>query len=417
MRRLLRLLAIVALTAIVAVAGALLLAVQGTPLVATPGAVSVDDVQRARTLMAQHDPRRVPDGTANVVALTQQDVTLLTQYAASRWRRAVTRVTLRDGHADVQVSVDLDGNPLGRWLNIAATVANADGLPEAQQLRVGRLPVPDFAARWVTDLLLARLGSDVPVSLAQEMVHAVTFTPTSVRIDYSWQKDATTRVRNMLIAPEDLERLHAANDDLARLVLAQGGNGPLPLVTLLVPMFQLAAERSAGGDAVAEHRAVLATLTLYVTGRSLSRWVRRASRWTQVPKRDVTLAGREDLAKHFLVSALVSSQNGGTLADAVGRTKEVDDSKFGTGFSFVDLAADRAGTLFGELATGSPARLQEAVTRGLSEADLMPSVADLPESMTAAQFAERFGAIGAPRYQVMMQRIESRLATLPLHRP
>jgi len=417
MRWLPRLLAIVALTAIVAVAGVLLLAIQGTPLVATEGAVSVDDVQRARALMAQHDPRRVPDGTANVVALTQQDVTLLTQYAASRWRRAVTRVTLREGHADVQVSVDLDRNLLGRWLNIAATVANADGVPAVQQLRVGRVPVPDVAARWATDLLLARLGSDVPVSLAQEMVHAVTFTPTSVRIAYTWQKDATTRVRDMLITPTDLERLHAANDDLARLVQAQGGNSPLLLVTLLGPMLQLAAERSAGGDAVAEHRAVLATLTLYVTGRSLSRWVRRAGSWTRVPHRDVTLAGREDLAKHFLVSALVSSQSGSTLADAVGRTKEEDDSKFGTGFSFVDLAADRAGTLFGELATGSPARLQEAVARGLSEADIIPVVADLPESMTAAQFAERFGAIGAPRYQAMMQRIESRLAALPLYRP
>jgi hypothetical protein len=117
------------------------------------------------------------------------------------------------------------------------------------------------------------------------------------------------------------------------------------------------------------------------------------------------------------VSALVSSQNGGTLADAVGRTKEIDDSQFGSGFSFVDLAADRAGTLFGEVAIRSPSRVEAALAAGLSEANIMPSVADLPESMTAAQFAERFGAIGAPRYAAMMQRIESRLAALPLYRP
>ncbi len=417
MRLLLRAIAIAALVASMAMAGMLLLAFQGTPLVTTPGAVSVADVQRARALMAQHDPRRVPDGVASVVVLTQQDVTLLTQYAASRWRRAVTRVTLRDGHADVQASVALDGLPLGRWLNVAATVGNADGLPEVQHLRVGRLPVPAFAARRVTDLLLARLGSDVPVSLAQEMVQAVTFTRASVRIAYTWQRDATMRVRDMLIPPADMERLHAAHDDLTRLVSAHGGTGPLSLATLLVPMFQAAAERSVGGDEVAEHRAVLATLTLYVTGRSLSRWMRSASSWTRVALRPVTLVGREDLAKHFLVSALVSSQNGSALADAVGRTKEVDDSQFGTGFSFVDLAADRAGTQFGDVATRSPARLRGAVRAGLAEADIMPSIADLPEFMTAAQFAERFGGIGAPRYRAMMQRIESRLAILPLYRP
>jgi hypothetical protein len=188
-------------------------------------------------------------------------------------------------------------------------------------------------------------------------------------------------------------------------------------VTLLVPMLQQAAARAAGGDAVAEHRAVLVTLTLYVTRRSLGRYVRRARSWSAIPARIVTLGRREDLAKHFLVSAVVASQSGEALADAVGRTKEVEDSRGGTGFSFADIAADRAGTRFGELATQDPSRLADAVSAGLDESAIMPVVTDLPESMTAAQFEQRFGGIGAPAYDAMMQRIESRLAALPLYRP
>lgn len=409
-------LAIAVLVAMVTVTAMLLLVFQRAPLVKASGAVSVQDVQRARALLVRHDPRRMSDGMAGVVSLTQQDVTLLTQYAASRWRRAMTRVTLRGGAADVQVSVDVPSLPIGRWINIDATVADAAGLPVVQRLRIGGLPIPAFTAQPIAEFVLTRIGSDVPLAIAKEIVHGVAFTPTSVRIAYTWRNDATTRMRDMLIPPEDLRRLQLAHEDLSRLVRAKAGGGPLPLMTLLRPMLQQAALRARGGDAVAEHRAVLVTLASYVTQRPLGRYVRRAAAWTPIAPRPVTLAGREDLAKHFLVSAVVSSQSGNTLADAVGRTKEVDDSRFGTGFSFVDLAADRAGTLFGEVATRSPERLEDAVAVGLAEADVIPAVADLPESMSEVQFIERFGGIGAPAYEAMMQRIESRLAALPLYR-
>ncbi len=417
MKRVVRALTIAVLVVAALCGGALLLAFQGAPLVTAASAVSVEDVQRARVLMQRHDPRRVPDGVANRVVLTQQDVTLLTQYAASRWRRGVTRVTLRDGEADVQASVDVAGLPLpGNWLNIDATVVDAEGLPDVRRLRVGALPIPAAAAQPIAEFVLARLGSAMPLAIAKEMVHSVAFTSSAARIDYTWQKNATTRVRDMLIPPEDLQRLQVAHEALAQIVRTTRGAGPLPLSALLVPMVQQATTRASGGNAVAEQRAVLVTLALYVTGRPLGRYVRRAKSWTSIPPRVVTLAGRADLAKHFLVSAVVSSQSSNTLADAVGRTKEVDDSRVGTGFSFVDIAADRAGTRFGELASQNPGRLGDAAATGLTDADLIPAVGDLPESMTAAEFAERFGDIDAPRYQAMMERIESRLAALRLYR-
>ncbi|MES3033793.1 MAG: hypothetical protein V4813_07330 [Gemmatimonadota bacterium] len=415
MRKAVRIVSIALLVGMVTVVTALLLSVQRTPLVATPGEVSVGDVRRARNLLRRHDPRGAVDGEPRMVYLTQQDLTLLTQYGASRWRRAATRVTLREGAADVQASVDLGHTLLGRWLNVRASVGSADGLPRVTRLRVGNLPVPAFAAEPLARLLLSRLGSDLPLSLAREMVQAVVFTPTYVSIAYRWRKGASSQVRDMLVSPEDLDRLRLAQEDLARLVTEHASRS-MTLDELLVPMLASAASRSVTGDAVAEHRAVLSTLTLYVVRRRLGRWVRRANDWPQPAFRSVTLAGREDLAKHFMVSAVVSSQSGGALSDAVGQTKELDDARGGSGFSFADLAADRAGTLFGELATGDAEQLQEAVAAGLTERDFMPSIADLPEFMREGEFAERFGGIGTPRYQAMMQRIESRLAALPLYR-
>ena len=46
----------------------------------------------------------------------------------------------------------------------------------------------------------------------------------------------------------------------------------------------------------------------------------------------------------------------------------------------------------------------------------MPRTADLPEFMQEAEFKRRFGGIGAPAYNRMMEDIERRIAALSLYR-
>ena len=107
---------------------------------------------------------------------------------------------------------------------------------------------------------------------------------------------------------------------------------------------------------------------------------------------------------------------GRPLADAIGLFKEVDDARVGSGFSFNDIAAGRAGVRFAGLAAASPRQLQAVLAAGMAEGDVMPEVADLPEFMTQAEFQRRFGGIGSPAYADMMARIEARLDAMPLAR-
>ena len=94
------------------------------------------------------------------------------------------------------------------------------------------------------------------------------------------------------------------------------------------------------------------------------------------------------------------------------------DSQGGSGFSFTDIAADRVGTRFGELAASDDraADLQRRLAAGLGEADLMPPARDLPEHMNAAEFERRFGGVDSPAYLDMMAVIEARIDRLPLYR-
>jgi hypothetical protein len=131
----------------------------------------------------------------------------------------------------------------------------------------------------------------------------------------------------------------------------------------------------------------------------------------------VTLLGREDFTLHFLISAVIAAEAGTPLADAVGLWKELADARRGgSGFSFDDIAADRAGTRLGEVAVRDAERLQARLAAGVVESDLMPPVADLPEFLPEAEFIARFGGIGAPAYQRMIEDIDARIAALALLR-
>ena len=175
--------------------------------------------------------------------------------------------------------------------------------------------------------------------------------PVSYRID----PDTVARLRAALVAPADQQRLRAYTERLA--TVTQGVEGDeSSLAGLLPPMFALAAERSAaGGDAVAENRAALLSLTFFANDRPLGQMVPAAYHWPRPQPLTVTLRQRQDFALHFLISAVIAAEAGTPLADAVGLWKELADARRGgSGFSFNDLAADRAGTRFGELARARP---------------------------------------------------------------
>ena len=106
----------------------------------------------------------------------------------------------------------------------------------------------------------------------------------------------------------------------------------------------LAAERGGAGDPQAESRALIAVVAFYVNGKGLAAIVPGAKDWPRPVAKTVTLNGRTDSPQHFTVSAALAAHAGGPLSDAIGLYKEVDDSRRGSGFSFNDIAADRAGT-------------------------------------------------------------------------
>ena len=391
---------------------------EATPRTAPAPVATVDDIGRALHLLKSHDPRGKLPGILRSATLTQRDLVLLGSLGLQRFGEPRLQLALQSGTARLQLSLRLPTQAMTGWLNLDAQWQDSSGLPTLQRLALGRLQVPVWLANAALPGLVALLDLRAQSVLAQQLVSHVGFGPQQLRLDYALPDNPQQALVGGLMAPEEQARLKIYTERLASLSTELAATGPVSLSRLLPSVFALATQRSTDkASAARENRAALTALAILVNDQALPGLVADIPLPASTRPLSVTLLGRHDTPQHFLVSAVLSAQAGGALADVIGLYKEVADSRGGSGFSFNDLAADRAGTRLGLLAVGDPMAFQARLAAGVLEADLMPRVADLPESMSAQEFRQRFGGIGAPAYRQMMDNIEARLDGLSLLQP
>lgn len=125
------------------------------------------------------------------------------------------------------------------------------------------------------------------------------------------------------------------------------------------------------------------------------------------------LSDRSDLALHFIYSAGLHILSEQGVSFSMGEMKEfIDAGSGGSGFSFADITADRAGIHFAKLATTNENGahfIQAFAKTGLEEHDFFPSIQDLPEGLSESQLKERFEHFQSPSYQALLDEIDRRI--------
>jgi hypothetical protein len=392
-------------------------ALQAQPLVTQVSEINPSDITRAVSLARAHDPRRTPPGQIVTLQLTDHDMDVLLNHAASRWLGAATRVTMQQNGASLQASLHLPQgllSPFGHWLNLQLGLQETAGLPWVTSLQVGGLHLPARLGTWLAVQMIDRAGFLNELDLAGDLIKKVDFSPQQLTVSYALHGDSAQRMVAALLPAGEAERLRVYTDLLVRLVAGQPAFSEMSMARCLGPLFALARERSRSDtDAVAENRAAIVALTLYANGRGMDTLLPAARSWPKPKPLRLTLSGRPDFPLHLLISAALVVESSSPLSKAIGVWKEVADSRGGSGFSFNDIAADRAGTRLGELAMTQPLRLQSVLAKGVNESDVMPAWADLPEFMPEAEFKQRYGGVGAPGYLAMLAEIDKRVSALP----
>jgi hypothetical protein len=418
MRLLLKLILLLMFALPLAVLCVLYLAIDRNPTIDRAAEITPANIERAKRVFEQNDPRKLKSGARGMIVIAQNDLDLAANYLAHRYGDGSARVTLGENRVAIKASLCRRQLPIGLCINVDTALHEGAPLPRFEQLRVGRLPVPGFIADWLLMRTIVLLFGQDTLDAGVQALKKFAVQKGRLAVSYEWQEKFKEEIRNVLVPLELRDRLRLYQRRLSE--VARGPtNSTISLADLLAPLFQLAKELSQAGNPIEENRAAIFVLTFYVTGKQLDAIIPEAKKWPQPQPYRVILSGREDTPKHFMVSAAVAAKAGGPLADALGIYKELADSRGGSGFSFNDIAADRAGTRFGELAANDQASariLQNRLAAQVREKDIMPPAEDLPENMQAAEFKRRFGGVDAPEYKKMMVEIERRIAALPFYR-
>ncbi len=394
----------------------LVLVVEDKPKLRKRPYITTEQIARGKQIFVQNDPRRLATGTIARASIEQRDLDLAVNYFVNQYIGGVAGLTIKQGRAIIESTLKLPSNPLGNYLNLTLELKQTESLPEIDHLSLGKLRIPGLIANNLSKSIYSLMLPDADWKALQAMIRNVRFINKRIIVTYKWHENLPTKLSGAFLPEQEQHRIEVYQQRLVMLTRAPKRH--LSLTELTQPLFQLANERSRRGDPIGENRAVILVLTLYANRLTLNKIIPSLKSQYRPIWRTVTLNKRNDLSKHYLVSATLAAYAGTPLADAIGLYKELEDSRGGSGFSFIDMTANRVGTLMGELAVQKPSqarKIQEFMTTA-QERDIIPETADLPEYLAEQAFNRLYGGLEGAAYQKMKQQIEHRIAQLPINK-
>jgi len=407
----------------------LLLTLQQNPSVPKSPPLDQAQIREIQQLMIDHDPRQLLASDYQEVRLTENELSALTTYVKNTnpTLAAVNIHTdLRQAGASIRLSIPIAMLGLQRYVNLDLRFRHVDDALALASVDAGALSIPAPLLAPLREAVNARLAEDQNYQLVASFFASLDFqsiTEDNVVIVLNWQGDNLRQLedqaRQAFVSAREARRLKYFHDKLAATLAELPADiRRIGLNDLLRPLFLYASLNSAGGaDPVAENRAIFIVLTAYLTELELPQLIGTDTVLAEPRRVRIVIENREDLAQHVVGSAAIAASAGAAMAEVISIYKEVHDSRFRTGFSFTDIAANQAGSLLGMLATRSDrdARLfQDIIKDSQASTDYLPPVGTY-DGMTEAEFIEAYGSRDSEAYQARLAEITDRIATSPIY--
>jgi uncharacterized protein YfiM (DUF2279 family) len=386
----------------------LLLAVLALETSPATDATPAPDVGQVRMASDSFDRARhsLKAGETRDFSLSEAELNAGLKLAARS--RGIDRTKATIGEDAIAVQVSLPWR-LGLWLNAKARISpSASGFPNVSA-RLGDLPIPAFLCRLIIKLYWNSRGSKMP--LLDDIAQKLTLQ----------QGKAIARVKlpqkSGMLTTLGAARANPVDPKLVGMIFCHLGSQQAKAPTTDLADHVRRAFSLKDGDAVERNRAAFVALAMYVADRRIGE-ATAGLKLADVSKCNrhsaaITLLNRADLAKHWAVSSALAAAFGPEMSGAMGTWKEIADSgSGGSGFSFVDLSADRSGVLYAMRGVDPDTAAQTAIALArITENDILPLQAlALSEGMSEAEFKSRYVDTEASAYQRVVARIDAILA-------
>lgn len=400
-----------------------LLLTDPVPLVNARPAPDPEEVGSARDAVMQLQSTGTVTGEPKLLHLDARHLEGLSALASHGFRPDRLKVFTSGSILHVEASRPL---PLGRWLNVTAeTSGSADGFPKLR-MTIGSLSLSPFFSRLVVDRILSDMGpTDIDIPPLDDLFRTVVIQEDRVSLSISWPDGAgllgeILQARNS-IDPELSARIYCELSERQRVE---------PETNLAVQIRRAFSFELAVDSTPESNGAAFVAIAMAIVDRKVGSLVgvdAAAIEACPMPASPITLHGREDLAKHWALSAAISVWSGTQVAEAMGEWKELADSltrqsefQFGdpTGFSLIDIAADRSGFRTAEAASDPTiaAKMAERLSKAKAAAILPRSLLSL-EDGPDVDFAEKYGGLDDPRFAEVVRDIDAVLEQQGLHAP
>ena len=412
------------LTLLVMLSVILYLAIDSTPSVTLKPELRSETIRSAADLLQRTSASLKADPDTVNLYVTQNEFNNIFTLLNKKEKKIALKRTYADGKSHFNSTVRLPFGTPSLYINSSATLLPSQTGLLWDDIKLGDITIPNGLFQHLQKLVLALfIGKSYSEQILNNISHVtmnaqrigLTYTPS-----FSYEEGIAQFTKRMsrstgitmptddtkiahyyeLVVNSTATRTHMKLGELLTVVLAEANNQT----------------KKANTSAVEENSAALLALSVYLTPNYFKRLVTLPSNTAPAHKTRITLDTRTDLAKHFTLSAAIKLIADNSVSYEIGELKEIFDSRSGgSGFSFVDLAADRSGILFSTLATESDARAKAVQTLSVSgpikDSDFFPNRALLEEGLTELDFIDKYQSTDSEHYVKLVTAIDKSIQT------
>jgi len=407
-------------------------AVYKTEIINTERAVHAKDFAR-KTLKAL---LRWRGDASHSICASEEDLNSLMAVMARGMKPFEGHVTVTQKELYASITIRIPHNPVGDFINLHFGIYPSESGLRLSPVTIGHIKIPGKIALFIMRLLLDIVLGNENGTVMMNSVQSVAFTQNTVIFNLGPIPDLRERgkkvVQRLKIFRDTMPLFSLSDTETVRLYYARlielddhiRTGQIVSLANFICPLFEFARFRSRDSNPAEENRAALLALAMYMGDVRFEKLIGPVRTEEMKLKRHryqkVLLGGREDLRLHFVISAGLKIVADSGITDAAGEFKELLDARRGgSGFSFIDLAADLAGTHLAAEATdssGGAEKIQTVLAGRVSEDMFFPKVSDLPEDISQVEFEHAYNNVEDPRYLHLVEIIKYRISQLPAYR-